>query len=75
MTRKVSQENMQAMFPIGLKILFDGCLTNAKFLCDGYVMSSTDKLFNSLIINTSLCDVYVISNLILFDYHPLKHRL
>jgi hypothetical protein len=51
MTPKVNQENMQAMFRIGLKILFDGYLTNSGFLCDGYVIGGANHQLKSLIIN------------------------
>jgi len=74
MILKVNQENMQAMFRIGLKILFDSYLTNSQFLCDGYVIGGVNTQFNSLIINTFLCDGYVIGSPILFDGYLIKQK-
>jgi hypothetical protein len=70
-----NQENKQVMFPIGLKILFDGYLTSSEFLCDGYVIGGTNNQFKSLIINVFLCDGYVIGSPILFDGHLIKEKL
>jgi len=72
MTLKVNQENMQAMFRIGLKTLFDGYLTTSEFLCDGYVIGGANNQFKSLIINYFLCDGYVIDSPLLFDGHLIK---
>ncbi len=72
MTLKVNQENMQAMFRIGLKTLFDGYLTTSEFLCDGYVIGGANNQFKSLIINYFSCDGYVIDSPLLFDGHLIK---
>lgn len=63
MILKVNQENMQVMFPIGLKALFDGYLMPSRFLCYGYVIDGGVINFKSLIINDFLCDDYVIGSL------------
>jgi len=75
MILKVNQENMQAMSRIGLKTLFDGYLTKAKFLYDGYVIDVATYLFKPLIISDFLCDGYVIGSPILFDGHLIKEKL
>lgn len=74
MILKVNQENMQVMFPIGLKTLFDGHLMPSRFLCDGYVIDGGVINFKSLIVNDFLCDGYVIGSLFLFDGHLIKEK-
>lgn len=75
MTLKANQENVQVMFPIGLKTLFDGYWTNLEFLCDGYMIDGTGNQFKSLITNPFLCDGYVIGSPFLFDGHWTKEKL
>ena len=70
-----NQENMQVISHFGLKILFDGYLMTTKFLCDGYVIGSTQLIAKLLIINGFLCDGYVINKPILFDGHLIKEKL
>lgn len=70
----INQENMPVTYHFGLKTLFDGYLTTLEFLCDGYVMGGAKKRFKPLIINTFLCDSYVISTPILFDNHLIKEK-
>lgn len=63
------------MFPSGLKILFDGYLTESSFcpksLCDGYVIETA--FLNKLVLKISylVCDGHVIEpkfkGIILFD--------
>lgn len=72
MTQTVNQENMPAIYHFGLKNLFDGCLTNSEFLCDGYVIDGATNQLKSLIFNDFLCDSYVIGSPILFDGHLIK---
>jgi hypothetical protein len=66
---------MPAIYHFGLKILFDGNLITAKFLCDGYVTGGPMFHFKSLIFNAFLCDGYVIGSPILFDGHLIKEKL
>ena len=72
MMLKTNHENTEAMFRIGLKILFDGYLTTSEFLCDDYVIGDANNQFNSLIISDFLCDGYVIGSPILFDGHLIN---
>ncbi len=51
-----NHENMPATYLFGLKILFDGYLTNPQFLCDGYVIGNIKQRCKVMIINPFLCD-------------------
>lgn len=75
MTLKVNHENMPATSHFGLKILLDGFLTTAKFLCDGYVIGGSIHQYKSLKFNAFLCDGYVIGSPFLFDGHLIKEKL
>ena len=70
-----NKRNMPVTYHFGLKTLFDGFLTTAKFLCDGYVIDIATYLFKPLIISDFLCDGYVIGSPILFDGHLIKEKL
>jgi hypothetical protein len=69
------KKNIPVSYYFGLKTLFDGFLTTAKFLCNGYVIDVATHPINPLIINTFLCDGYVIGSPILFDGHLIKEKL
>lgn len=54
-----NQENMPVTYLFGLRTLFDGYLTNSKFLCDGYVIDGILNKLTPLVFNDYLCDDYV----------------
>jgi hypothetical protein len=69
-----NRENMPATYHFGLKILFDGYLTNSQFLCDGYVIGNIKQRCKVMIINHFLSDGNVIGRPYIFEGHLIKEK-